>query len=97
MMRFIVAFSIALLFVGDAIAAQAQVSKYGIPAYSVPYAGSIQIPFTTVGKLPTCDNQHVGIILYATDASSPTLGSALSGGGTKGVLAVCNGSAWVPG
>ena len=49
---------------------------------------------TTVGGLPTCDNNTNGAIRYVTDASSPSWNATLSGGGSTRVLAVCNGSNW---
>jgi hypothetical protein len=59
--------------------------------------GGLQlIPFTstTVASLPTCNAASKYQISAVSDASSPTYGATLTGGGTTPVLAVCNGSNW---
>lgn len=56
--------------------------------------GGIKFQEETVNSLPACSTDNEGQGFWVTDASSPSPKSALTGGGTTGVLAICNGSAW---
>lgn len=46
----------------------------------------------TVSTLPTCSSN--GEVVYVTDASAPTLGGTLTGGGSVKVLALCYAGTW---
>lgn len=50
---------------------------------------------TVVASLPTCSSGTKGLLYVVTDASSPTYGSALTGGSTTVALALCSGSSWL--
>ena len=54
----------------------------------------VQITETTVGSLGTCDAGATGTIKYVTDASGPTYGATLAGGGAVRALALCDGTNW---
>lgn len=81
------------LFANETLAA-AQTSKYGIPSFHAPYTGAIQLPVTTVAKLPTCDAYSAGIVMVVTDATTPTYNGSLTGGGAVVVTVLCTGAAW---
>ena len=49
----------------------------------------------TVETLPACNSTSVGLMVYVTDATSPTYNGALTGAGSVVVPAFCNGSSWV--
>lgn len=51
----------------------------------------------TVSTLGACTSALAGGRLSVTDATTPTLGAALAGGGTVFSGALCNGTAWVAG
>ena len=67
----------------------------GTPAIAVNASGVNLGPgTTTVGALPSCNAAAAGQEYLVSDASSPTWGATLSGGGSTQVLALCNGSSW---
>jgi hypothetical protein len=87
--------ALALLFIAEAQAA-AQTSKYGIPSFHAPLSGAVQLPATTVAKLPLCDGYSVGILYTVTDAAAaPVYNATATGGGTIRLLVMCNGANWV--
>ena len=49
----------------------------------------------TVSTLPTCNSGAHGEIARVTDATGPTYGGTLTGGGSVEILALCNGSSWL--
>ncbi len=51
-------------------------------------------PAYTVANLPTCNSTYQDSVAIATDATSPTYGGALTGGGSKRTPVYCDGAAW---
>ena len=51
------------------------------------------VPYT-VATLPTSNATTKGDMVYVTDATSPTYGGTLTGGGTTVTPAFCIGAAW---
>ena len=49
---------------------------------------------TVVASLPTCASGIVGKLYVVTDATAPTYGATLTGGGAVVALALCDGSLW---
>lgn len=91
-MRWFLALFLACFAADYAACAQ---QLYGIPATSMGAAQqALSLAVTTVKNLPVCDQFHAGALRAVSDATSPTYGSTLTGGGTVGALAYCNGSAW---
>lgn len=62
-------------------------------------AKTINVPLilqvTTVGLLGTCGGAQANRIKYVTDATAPTYGAVLVGGGGVGAIAICDGTNWV--
>lgn len=55
----------------------------------------VQLPTYIVSTLPSCSSvNNKGSIAYVSDATSPTYGASLTGGGTVFTPVFCNGSAW---
>lgn len=49
----------------------------------------------TVAALPACNTTVTrGLLVWVTDAQSPTYGGALTGGGSTPALAFCGGATW---
>lgn len=95
LLKFVFTVAAALLVAAvDETGAAAQTSKYGIPSFHAPLAGAVQLPQTTVAKLPNCDAYSAGVLYIVTDATTPTYNGALTGGGAVVVTVLCNGSAW---
>jgi hypothetical protein len=57
--------------------------------------GVIQPAGYTVATLPTCNTSAKGSRAWVSDASGPTPGGALTGGGVSFSPATCNGSTWI--
>lgn len=57
--------------------------------------GTLALPSTAVGSLPTCNSGSKGQIKLANDATAPTYLTALTGGSSVLVIALCNGTNWV--
>ena len=66
----------------------------GYASAPVYQAGTRYSP-TTVAALPACNSSDTGSIFAVDDATSPSYGAALTGGGTDYALALCTGSTWV--
>lgn len=47
----------------------------------------------TVATLPSCPG-HTGLLVWVSDAQSPSYGGALTGGGSTPALAFCGGATW---
>lgn len=60
-----------------------------------PYFNQIQLAETTVAALPAASTSLKGQLMAVSDASSPTWGSVLTGGGSTHCLAYCTGTNWV--
>lgn len=85
---------IFLLCLAFDTAAAAQTSKFGVPSTSG--SGGVQLAFTTVAQLPTCDVSHLGIIRAVVDAAAtPVYNATVAGGGTVRIVVMCNGTNWV--
>lgn len=57
-------------------------------------SGQLQIAVRTVATLPPCNAANNGLLGYVTDARAPAWNAVLAGGGSKKVLALCNGADW---
>ncbi|HTV32757.1 MAG TPA: hypothetical protein VME69_06600 [Methylocella sp.] len=53
------------------------------------------LPSSTVANLPTCGTNFQYMLRAVTDATSPTYGGTLTGGGSTPALAMCVGSSWL--
>lgn len=53
------------------------------------------VPVHTVATLPAASAALKGAVNAVSDATTPALGSALTGGGAVYCLALCTGTAWV--
>ena len=84
--------ALALLLLCESAAAAQQ--SYGVPATHSSSYGAVNLALSTVAGLPVCNALHTGILRAVSDASSPTFGSTLTGGGSTGALAYCNGTNW---
>ena len=58
---------------------------------------AISLAVTTVAQLPQPSSNNIGWEFVVVDASSPTWGSQLTGGGTTTCKALSTGTAWVAG
>ena len=65
--------------------------------YSGGYWEVVSVPPAsfTVSGLPTCNSAANKASVIVTDASSPTFGGSLTGGGAVIIHAFCNGSSWL--
>lgn len=85
---------LALLMLFGAERAAAAQQTFGIPSTHSSSYGAINLPVSPVSQLPTCNALHAGILRAVSDASAPTFGSTLAGGGAVGAMAYCNGTNW---
>lgn len=53
------------------------------------------VPVSTVAALPVAAVGLKGTVRAVSDATTPALGTALTGGGAVYCLALCTGAAWV--
>jgi hypothetical protein len=65
-----------------------------LPTGDIQLTAGVIMEHTTVATLPICNTALKGDLRYVTDASSPTYGGSLVGGGSTSALALCNGSSW---
>jgi hypothetical protein len=80
------------IFQLPSISATTTLAATGVPnTFSVPQI----LPHYTVATLPS--GTTIGQIAVVTDALTPSLGVALTGGGTFTCLAIYNGTSWVAG
>lgn len=77
------------LFLAGCLVAPAA-AQSGSGAVTLPVA-----PITVVGSLPSCAAGSKGAIYMVTDALTPVVLSAVTGGGAVNVLVVCNGTNWI--
>lgn len=54
----------------------------------------VKLVTTTVAGLPTCSATYQNALAAVSDATTPTYGGALTGGGTVQTPVFCNGTAW---
>jgi hypothetical protein len=55
----------------------------------------LQLKAVTLASLPSCDSNAKYRIYAVSDASSPSYGTTLSGGGSTATIAFCDGVHWV--
>lgn len=65
---------------------------YSTTAVKLP---SLQFTYTAVAGLPTCDATHDGVVRAVSDASAPTWGATVAGGGAVKTLVLCNATNWL--
>lgn len=55
---------------------------------------SFRLTSVLTAALPTCDSAGKFLSYYVRDATAPTYGGTLTGGGTVIALAICDGTNW---
>lgn len=61
----------------------------------ISFTAGLGLAIKTVATLPTCGGgQNTGMLYAVSDATTPTYGTALTGGGAVGVLAYCDATSW---
>jgi len=61
---------------------------------TLDFHAAIATYITVVASLPTCNSGMKGRFMTVTDATTPTYGATLSGGGAVTAFALCDGSNW---
>lgn len=56
--------------------------------------GSVSVPTTTVGSLPSCGPGQRGLLYSVSDAAAPAYNAPVTGGGTNTIPVFCNGITW---
>lgn len=58
------------------------------------FQSGIKLPASTVANLPTCNASNQDLMYIATDTTTPTYRSALTGGGAVRTPVYCDGASW---